>query len=664
MQLLFYRILPFALCIWSFAVEVVQAQVIDSISSHNLEELEVLGNSAILANSAGSPVQAMNNGDFERLGIQNVADAVKRMSGAQVHDYGGIGGLKTVSLRGLGANHTAVGYDGVAVSDAHSGQIDIGRFGLDNVETLSLQLGQSDDIFVPARFYGSAGSINIVTKHPSCTRSFVKLQGGSFGFAGFSARRERVFGHRWSYSAFFNAQRADGDYPFELPNGIVTTKERRKNSDVGSFNAEANLYGDFGAGGNLSAKIYYYDSERGIPGVVNLYNKKNRERLWNDEFFVQARYKLSLTEHLYVQALAKYNYSFSRYVEENKNYVDGRQTDKNTQHEYYASLGVCYSIAKSLSLALTSDFSHSVLRNNFVDGKEPCRLNSQTVLAAQYKTTTVTATASLLATYLKDRFKNNAAAAAENKRLSPAVSLSWQPLHNLPLRLRASFKDGFRVPTFADLYYQRMGNVGLKPERASQYNAGIVYSTAVGCVSYLSLSVDGYYNKVKDKIVALPTMYIWRMQNYGRVRMKGLDANLSAEVNLSADISLLVDATYSYRHTVDYTNPESKNYGHQIPYVPRNTANFSLTFNNKWVNISYLFTMVGKRYMLPQNIKENEISSYVEHTISANKEFAFGQRLRLRVQGELLNVADKNYDIIRYYPMPGRSWRLSACLTF
>ena len=322
-----------------------------------------------------------------------------------------------------------------------------------------------------------------------------------------------------------------------------------------------------------------------------------------------------------------------------------------------------YTIAKSISVALTSDVTHSALRNNFIDGNEPQRLNSQTVLAAQYKSTLFTATASLLATYMKDSFKDKSKA-AENKRLSPALSFSWQPLPSFPLRLRASFKDGFRVPTFADLYYLRMGNTGLKPERASQYNVGITCSTAVGSAGYISLSVDGYYNKVKDKIVALPTMYVWRMQNYGRVRMKGVDVNLSAEVALPADISLLVDATYSYRHTVDYTNPESKNYGHQIPYAPRNTGNFSLTLNNRWVNISYLFTVVGKRYMLPQNIVENEIPSYVEHSVSANREFGLGRGVRLRVQGELLNVADRNYDIIRYYPMPGRSWRISACLTF
>lgn len=76
-----------------------------------------------------------------------VSDAVKHFSGVTVKDYGGIGGLKTVSIRSLGAQHTVVGYDGIAVTDCQTGQVDIGRFSLENVDRLMLSNGQSDQIF-------------------------------------------------------------------------------------------------------------------------------------------------------------------------------------------------------------------------------------------------------------------------------------------------------------------------------------------------------------------------------------------------------------------------------------------------------------------------------------------------------------------------------------
>ena len=45
---------------------------------------------------------------MERLGIHDMGDALKRFAGVQVKDYGGVGGMKTVNIRGLGAGHTGV----------------------------------------------------------------------------------------------------------------------------------------------------------------------------------------------------------------------------------------------------------------------------------------------------------------------------------------------------------------------------------------------------------------------------------------------------------------------------------------------------------------------------------------------------------------------------
>lgn len=94
-----------------------------------------------------APTQTLSKEELKSLNALQVSDAVKHFAGVTVKDYGGIGGLKTVSLRSLGAEHTAIGYDGIAVSDCQTGQIDIGRFSLDKVDRLSLSNGQNDNIF-------------------------------------------------------------------------------------------------------------------------------------------------------------------------------------------------------------------------------------------------------------------------------------------------------------------------------------------------------------------------------------------------------------------------------------------------------------------------------------------------------------------------------------
>ena len=80
---------------------------------------------------------------------------------------------------------------------------------------------------------------------------------------------------------------------------------------------------------------------------------------------------------------------------------------------------------------------------------------------------------------------------------------------------------GYRAPTFNDLYYLRVGNTNLRPERADQYNLGLTWNGTFGKegAGWLSATLDGYYNSVEDKIVARPTLFIWKMMNIGKVQI-------------------------------------------------------------------------------------------------------------------------------------------------
>ncbi|MDR3266107.1 MAG: TonB-dependent receptor [Tannerella sp.] len=640
------------------------AQNVDTVKTIQLQDVEVVGQGRMPVTRQSSPLQILGSKDIKRLGIYELHEAVRRFSGVTVKDYGGIGGLKTVSIRSLGAHHTAVSYDGVVISDVQSGQVDISRFTLDNVEMISLSTGQTDDIFRTARFYASAGALEINTQKPQFSGSnknglSAKLKGGSFGLINPVLSYHRKMGNIWSATVHGDYMRADSKYPFTLTNGLIKTREERLNSDIASLRTEVGLYGDFRKGGSLETKLYIFDSERGLPGSVKLYNRTSTERLWNDNSFVQTRYKNSMNRKIEIQAIGKYSYSHTRYRDINDNYAAGMQEDRNTQQEYYVSGGFLYKPVKYFSVSGAVDYAYTMLRNNFLNAPQPRRNNLQTALAAQYKSKALTITGSLPGAYISDKVETGERP-ADRKRLSPALSFSWRPLHYNALRIRASYKDIYRVPTFTDLYYLRVGNTNLKPESASQYNVGLTWGDSAGRLfSYLSMTVDGYYNKIDNKIVALPTMYIWRMMNMGKVEIKGIDVNLSAEKSLSRNIYMIISGNYTFQSAIDITDSNSKNYRDQIPYTPRHTGNGAVSFEIlPWINVSWLLTAVGERYVLPQNIKANKMASYTEQSISVNRTFMLND-FTLRLQGEILNITDTQYDVIQYYPMPGRSWRIS-----
>lgn len=661
-------------CLYCFTcclcVNLQAQQAGDSITGkvHAIPEVGIKGRRVPQRISVAMPIQVLEKNELENLGLQNIADAVRRFAGANVKDYGGIGGLKTVSVRSLGATHTAVAYDGVAVSNTQAGQIDIGRFALDDIDMLSLSVGQNHDLLQPARLFASAGILSIYSKNPleGTDKAYTfkgQIKSGSFGLINPSLTWGQRITQRTCYTLNSNYLQADGNYPFKLINGKYTTNEKRKNSDIKSWHTEANLFHTLKDSSQLNIKAYYFDSERGLPGSVILYNDQANERLWDRNIFIQARYLKDITSEWTLQGQAKYNYSWNKYEDTDVKYEGGRQTDINKQQEYYLSATTQWQPCSTFSTSWANDLVLNTLDNNLPNNTNPTRYTWLSAFNLRYQWKGLTATGTLVHTLIAEDVKSGNR--PDNRsRFSPTLSFIYRPWEKYSLFLRLMYKDTFRVPTFNDLYYQRMGNTDLRPEKAREYNIGITWSgTPFSFTNYVMLTVDGYFNEVNDKIVALPTTYVWKMMNFGKVHITGADITLRTSIPIHRNIDLSITGNYTYQKAIDVTSSSSKNYKDQIPYTPLHSGNASILAESSWINIGYALTCVSDRYSLPQNIQENRIDGYTEHTLSASRAFQL-RKCRLRLQAELINLTNKQYDIIKYYPMPGRSFRMTGSLFF
>ncbi|MCF0194149.1 MAG: Plug domain-containing protein, partial [Bacteroidaceae bacterium] len=139
----------------------------ESLAKSDIDTLRIMSETEVRAIAVdhrvgvAHPMQTVAVERLENLGIQNVGQALTRMAGTQVRDYGGIGGMKTVSVHSLGASHTGVVYDGVPVSDCQAGQVDLGRFFTDNLGEVALSVGHEDDLLMSASSLASAAMVRI-----------------------------------------------------------------------------------------------------------------------------------------------------------------------------------------------------------------------------------------------------------------------------------------------------------------------------------------------------------------------------------------------------------------------------------------------------------------------------------------------------------------------
>lgn len=634
----------------------------DSVNGkpHEMSGVTVTERRLPVSLTAGTPVQRMEKAELERMGALDVSDAVRHFSGVSVKDYGGIGGMKTVSVRSLGAQHTAVSYDGVAVGDCQSGQVDISRFSLDNVSALTLTIGQGDDIFQPAKALASAGVLSIETGKPdfgaASFRLAARVKSGSFGLANPSLFWAVRLGGKAGLSFYGDYLRADGIYPFEYVNGTRRIKAKRNNSDIQAYRGEANFYASLGDGQDLRAKLYLFHSERGLPGSVVYDNPYAAERLHDRNYFGQLNYEVSFSPKWKLKAAGKFNYVWNRDTDKE---AAGMRDDRFRQTETYLTATLWSEPLRGLSFSLAQDFAYNDLSTTLSNCQYPERYTVLTALSAQYWHPVFRITASLLNTYITENVRTGTAA-DDRQRLSPAVSLSWRPLPSTAWRLRASYKDIFRMPTFNDLYYRLIGNTRLRPESTRQWNVGTTWGGRVSpVVEMLDVSVDAYYNKVKDKIVAVPTMFVWKMSNVGEVETVGVDINVSAGIRVAKSMRFGLSGAYNFMQAEDVTDRDSKLWRNQIAYTPRHSGSGSLTWETPWVDVAYNVVFASERYRMPQNSADNRIRPYSDHSLSAFRTFRRG-RHALRLQADALNLGGKNYEIVRFYPMPGRNYKFTV----
>lgn len=645
-------------------------------SAKLLREVVVTKDARKTQTRSTAPLQIIDNEKLATLNALQISDAVKHFSGVTVKDYGGIGGLKTVSVRSLGANHTAISYDGIPVSDVQTGQIDIGRFSLENVDNISLSIGQTDNIFQPARMFSSASVLNIQTQKPNLSdkqsiSGKINLKAGSFGLFNQAFLVNGRFSEIISSSFSGEWLSAHGKYPYVLNYGIIgkdsSSVETRKNTDVKNLRLEGTLFADFSDNSKAYLKTYFYNSERGLPGATIYYNTDNfsSQRIWDNNFFAQTHFETRFSPALDFQANAKYNRSFMRYLDPAIPNSTGKIENNYKQQELYGSATARYRVLEKLSFSASSDVFYNQLKADLSNFAFPERLTWLSVLAGKFTSEKLLATVSLLYTQTFEQVKNGDPSENQSK-LSPYVSISYKPFETSDLRIRTFYKNIFRLPTFNDLYYTQIGNRKLKPEDTNQTNLGVTYSLSNDSwLNALLFTADAYHNKVKNKIVAYPTKNIfeWTMLNYGTVEINGLDLSADAVLKLSKNVKLNLGGTHTYQRALNKTDATSRNYNHQIPYTPRVSGSAKAGMQTPWFNVNYTMIWSGHRYALGQNFKENRVEGFADHGISLSRDIytAYGV---FSTNLEALNLLNKNYEVVRFFPMPGRSFRATLVWKF
>lgn len=604
------------------------------------------------------PHYQLNDFLLQQMGVIDIGEALKFVPGANIKDYGGIGGLKTINYRSLGSAHTGLEIDGISESDKQSGTINLANQSIFGIESLEMSTGQvqHDNAFATAYLKANMISVsNVIAsplKHKTEVRTLTEFQSIHSVQNGILVKQK--IGKRFAFGGQAMYRFGSGVYKYQVKNGQQVIDGMRSAADLSQLQLSAAGRYHYK---KLSISILGGHSESGqnLPGAVVFYNPKNKETLHqiNDKLALITTYKYK-KQSISAQAFGSTASTiyFQDFVLNSQGFIEHtyqqNQIGTGLMYKYY--LG-----ADNQFIFFGSDIINSKLDGNQYESS-PFRASMNSVLGI----TKWIGKVKLQGNISHQQVKDESIESKQNySHFSPFASISFIPFKNRSFRIRSFYKNSFRMPSFNDLYYRSIGNINLSPETANLINIGLVYASEFKGVTF-ETTVDYYHNTVDNKIIAIPTknLFNWSMQNIGKTQGRGIDLSLILTKNL-AKSKLILSTNQSINKSTDITAVDGFTYGHQLPYTPIYYASYLFNFQHKYFTSALNVLHSGSRFVLTENIAHNYLSGFFDFGFNVAHTFKLKKGQSITCKTQVNNVLNKNYEVVRSFPMPGRYYILT-----
>lgn len=545
-------------------------------------------------------------------GCLRAEEALMKIPGLLVNDMGGPGGLKTVSLRGLGTAQTAIFIDGVRVGNLMSGQSDLSMMSLGNFSRASVDYAQNSISFTTAKPQYMDG------------RRFAAraaLKGGSFG----TYMPELSFGYKV-------ADKVDAS----VNAAAIFSNGHREHSGIEQYHGSLDFSGQASAV-TWKAKAYFNHSDRECPGSL-AYPALSQQKDLNA--FIQGSAAIKAGSLYSATLSAKAAYDNMKYKDTySSSYYDQAEVQINSSHIVKAAQWCDVAVSVSGKWNGLASSNYSMPSEGLLN-----RFGLTVAGSASFHTEIIRAKASL--EYLGAYDRGNGLR-KDRHFFCPGASIRVTAFKGFDIV--AFGKRSCLIPTFNDLYYAGSGNCSLKPEDAWLTDIGLEWHTSLGRCWSINAKGDAFFNWLTDKITWAPSpenSYLWLPYNIGKVRSAGADISVSATYT-SGDWKTGASARYSFQDARDRT-PDSYSFDSPVPYIARHTAVLTGEIGYKGWQLEVIWNFRDGR-----NDSSGEIPSWNTLDLNASKTLKIKNICELNLMISARNITDTRYEISSGYPMPG-----------
>jgi outer membrane cobalamin receptor len=578
----------------------------------------------------------------------NISEVLQNIQGIYIKDYGGVGDLKTISLRGSNPEQVLVLLDGQRLNNPQTGQIDLSMISLEEIEQVEILRGGSSAVYGADAIGGVLNMITRKSQTPTGIGASLHLLGGSFNTRSLDAAID-FESQIWDGSFTYKQLRSDGDFTYTDSDGQEQT---RTNNDVHSHNFFTTIKSQLGQSPyktNLDMSYGYFTAERGAPGPTDFPSQTARQWDTNQQFQTALRGKVFNPLHTY-NLQGFWNWNKTRFEEPEGFFAtDARNKSGNYGIEsHIKSLilphhALTYGLGYRKEWMTSNQFPENHNRNlYFIFVQDEIQLNAndnKSPIAIE-----------IIPAIRYDSYSDFGSRWSPKIGGSMSVGSEWQTT------LKSNAGLNFRAPTFNELYWPKSdwssGNQDLKPENGFDWDLGL----SLRYPDFLNIAFNMVYFDIRmNDLIQWQTdsLFFSMPVNISKARNRGIEVNSSIEL---VENMLEIIGNYTY---LDARNLSDGEYNNKF-LVYRSRHNLNLTFNWQWKYLSFVYDYryVSRRYSDEANSNEFELKSYdvSDLTLRFKKRYGMWQPT---LSFQIRNVFNENYQIIRSYPLPGREIRIS-----
>lgn len=569
----------------------------------------------------------------------SLGELLSRSSASFVKQYSP-GSLASPSLRGTGAAHTALIWNGLNLQSSMNGQLDLSLIPAIMFDEFMVQEGAGASTWGSGAIGGS-----IFLQSNPLNNSGVRVQSnlGSWGFQqqaiDISLSKNKVRSRTRAYLSsnqnnFKFVNEAEYGHPIQRQ---LNAEQRNKGimQDV-SFQLSSKSF--------LLASIWYQQADRQIPPIITV------------PVSVAKQFDASIRASLRFQKQFRWFdlRATAGRLSEQIHFVDSLFAIDSDNH------ATTY-IAESVAGKDVNNGHHRIE----IGGNYTCNKASAAGFGNLWKRQERAAGfASIKSTWFSERLKTLLQLRQEfvnGVAMIPTPSLSGEVALNRLLRIKAQLARTYRIPTLNDLYWVPGGNPGLQPETGFSYEGGL-HLRSNPTKWKIESSIGCFASKVENWIVWTPGNSYWTPQNIHSVFSRGAEFKLNADYRISETFVVSLKAHWQNVKSTVVANAKNPGLvGKQLIYIPELTGNSSVALNYRGFRMEINQMLVGHRYITSDN--SDYLPAYQVLNATFAKEFAL-KKIVLTGYVQVNNLSNTIYQNVVWRPMPLRSWMTGITFQF